>query len=70
MSEEDVRTLLGPPDQQFTAQNAPGDYYIDGYSYKRREISGKVLIYRGAEHVAYFYIDNSSRVEDVFVGGS
>ncbi len=46
------------------------DYYVPSYAYKRRSITGEVLIYVRGDMVAYFYIDRNGRVEDVFIGGS
>lgn len=68
MTESDVRARLGVPYREYTGPR--DDYYVDGYSFKRREIRGKVLIYIGIEHVAYVYLDPNGRTEEVHVGGS
>lgn len=70
MTEEQVRSLLGEPYRQYSRDSAPADYYVDGYSFKRRPITQKVLIYVGTEPIAYIYLDREGRVEEVFIGGS
>jgi hypothetical protein len=70
MSEQEVVQLLGKPYKVYEASTAPSDYYIEGYSYKRREITNKVYIYIATEPIAYIYLDKENRVEAVFVGGS
>jgi hypothetical protein len=69
-SEGDVRAALGKPAEEYTAQNAPADYYVDGYSYRKRPISNKVLIYIGTEPICNVWLDEAGKVEDRFVGGS
>src|SRR5687768_6199998 len=68
MTEADVLAVLGHPDHQYTKATAPDDYYVKGYSHKRREITGKVFIYIGPEPIAYVYLDDNNIVEHVFVG--
>lgn len=70
MSEEDVRGKLGQPYLEYTRQSAPEDYYEKGWTYKKRAISNKVLIYLRGETICYVYIDVSGRVEETFIGGS
>lgn len=70
MPEGDVRALLGPPSREYNRETAPDNYYVEGYSFKRRAISGKVLIYVGSEPIAYVYVDPAGLVEYVYVGGS
>jgi hypothetical protein len=70
MTDQEVRSLLGPPDHEYRHDDAPEDYYVEGYSFKRRPIRGSVLIYVGGKGIAYVYLDDGGRVEDVFVGGS
>lgn len=70
MTEEDVIRLLGTPARMYERATAPIDYYEPGYSHPERHITNKVLIYIGAEPIAYVYIDHTGRVEEVFVGGS
>lgn len=70
MTEEQVRGLLGEPFKEYTRGAAPPDYYVEGYSFKRRPINDKVLIYVATEPIAYIYLDRQGRVEEVFVGGS
>ena len=70
MTETEVVALLGDPQRVFIKDTAPENYYVDGYSFKKRLITGKVLIYVGAEPIAYVYLDNKSVVEYVFIGGS
>ena len=68
--EADVIARLGQPTRAYSAVDAPADYYVPGYSYERRAISNKVLIYIGSEPIAYIYLDRQGAVEHVFVGGS
>ena len=70
MEEHSVIELLGNPQKSYHAPNYPSDYYIPGYSFKRRDISNKVFIYIGTEAIAYIYINDQNKVEDIFVGGS
>lgn len=70
MREADVRALLGPPSKEYSRETAPETYYVEGYSFERRKISGKVLIYVGSEPIAYVYVDPAGVVEYVYVGGS
>lgn len=70
MTEQEVRNALGAPAQVYGRADAPEDYYVKGYSFRKRAITNKVLIYIAAEPIAYVYLDNQNKVEDVFVGGS
>lgn len=70
MAEEEVIRLLGPPHWVFRKETAKKDYYIPGWSYKKRDITNKVLIYSFSEPIAYYYLDNNNKVEDIFIGGS
>lgn len=70
MTELEVVHTLGQPYKTYDAMSAPKDYYVQGYSYRRRQITNKVYIYIGTEPIAYIYIDKQGRVEEVFVGGS
>ena len=71
MTETDVRARLGEPYRSYEAATAPKDYYADGYSYQRREISNRALIYfGGTDMIVYVYLDKDERVEHVFIGGS
>lgn len=70
MSERDVIKKLGSPTMTYTKDSAPKDYYVEGYSKKKREITNKVLIYVLGEPIGYYYIDNDGKVEDRHVGGS
>lgn len=69
LSETEVRGLLGKPHREYD-EGAPADYYVSGYARKERRISGKVLIYMGADLVLYVWIDKQGKVEEVFRGGS
>ena len=51
MSEKQVRQRLGAPAIEYAAGNAPEYYYVHGWSYKRRPISNKVLIYQFGEPI-------------------
>jgi outer membrane protein assembly factor BamE (lipoprotein component of BamABCDE complex) len=70
MSEGDVRRLLGEPSKVYEKATAPENYYIEGYSFKRRPITNKVLIYVASEPIAYVYFDDNDKVEETYVGGS
>lgn len=70
MTEEEVRARLGEPTYTYAKSSAPKDYYVKGYSFKKRDITNKVLIYVGREPIAYYYFDDNKKVEEVIVGGS
>ena len=70
MSEPEVRSIVGAPRHEYTRATAPAPYYVTGWAHKKRPITNKVLIYIRAEPIAYVWIDQTGRVEDVFVGGS
>lgn len=70
MSEAQVREQLGEPMLVYEKATAPADYYVKGYSFKERDITHKVLIYKKSEPICYVYVDATGTVEDVFVGGS
>jgi hypothetical protein len=70
MTEAEVIQRLGTPDRVYTKDNAPKNYYVEGWTHEEREIRGKVLIYIGSEPIAYIYLDPQGVVEHVFVGGS
>lgn len=70
MTEAQVTELLGQPNRSYEKSNAPEDYYVKGYSFKKRAITNRVLIYTRVEPICYVYIDQNGIVEDVFVGGS
>ena len=70
MSEAQVRNLLGQPFREYDHDVAPSNYYVEGYSFERRAITSKVLIYIASEPIAYIYLDHKGIVEYVYVGGS
>ncbi len=70
MTEDEVLNRLGTPEKVYNKATALKDYYIKGYAHKKREISNKVLIYTYGEAIAYIYLDEEDKVEDVFIGGS
>lgn len=70
MTEQEVIKILGQPLEIYKATTSPVDYYVKGYSRKKREITNKVFIYITGETIAYIYFDDQNCVEDVFVGGS
>ncbi|MEX2093773.1 MAG: outer membrane protein assembly factor BamE [Pirellulales bacterium] len=70
MSEEEVTATLGKPLHVYSKADAPESYYVEGYSFRKREITNKVLIFRATEAIAYVYLDHKNEVEKVFVGGS
>ncbi len=70
MTEQEVREKLGTPAHVYDKASAPEDYYVKGYSRKERPITNKVLIYIASEPIAYVYLDDQGKVEEVFVGGS
>jgi hypothetical protein len=43
---------------------------VRGYSFKRRQITRKVLVYLDVEHIAYIYLSKEGLAEEVFIGGS
>lgn len=74
-TEQMVINMLGPPHKVFL--NNSHNYYIKGYSYKRRDITNKVLVYFPSNNfdvvvdmVLYIYIDNDGNVEEYYIGGS
>ena len=69
-TEAEVIRLLGKPQQVFESGTAPEDYYVSGYARRERAITGKVLIYRGADMVLYVWIDPQGKVEETFRGVS
>lgn len=70
MTESEVRAVLGPPQLEYFASDAPEEYYVSGYSHRKRPITNKVHIYVRGEPICYVWYDPSNRVEDYFVGGS
>ena len=70
MEESAVREVLGDPIREFNKTNAPVDYYEPGYGFKKREITGKVLIYLATDLVLYVYLDESGRVEETVIASS
>ena len=78
MTEAEVLARVGDPDVALTADQAAQHYYISGYTYHRRPIRGKVLIYEPVPgqrgqflvlcHIVYVYLDRDGRVEEVFIG--
>lgn len=70
MDESEIVAMFGEPREVVWGQDGGTDYYLPGYSYERRDVSKKVLIYVRGEAIAYIYIGDDDRVEHVFVGGS
>ena len=70
MSEAQVRDMLGEPYKEYTRENAPQDYYVEGWEYEQRQIKKKVLIFIEGSPICYVYFDASGKVEHTFVGGS
>jgi outer membrane protein assembly factor BamE (lipoprotein component of BamABCDE complex) len=71
MTKAEVLQQLGAPTSLYRAGSAPENYYVEGYTFRRRPISGEVMIYLGgADMVAYIYIDKKGKVVDKFIGGS
>jgi len=69
-SEEQVIAHLGEPWKIYMKEDAPENYYVEGWAHKERPITNKVWIYLLDEPIAYVYFDAESKVEEVFVGGS
>jgi hypothetical protein len=74
-TEMDVRREFGEPNYVFF--RGAEDYYISGYSYQPREITGRVEVYfprlpedKHVDIILYVYYDSSGKVEGYFVGGS
>jgi len=70
MTEQGVIEKLGTPLHVYDKASAPKDYYVEGWSRRERAITHKVLIYIASEPIAYVYLDDQNKVEEVFVGGS
>jgi len=70
MTEAEVVKLLGQPYKVYEKATAPKNYYVEGYSFKKRLITNKVFVYIGTEPIAYIYFDDANKVEEAFVGGS
>ena len=68
MTEGEVRELVWDPRREYEAQSAPADHYEHGYTFERRPISGKVLLYCPGFNIVYVYLDKASRVEHVYIG--
>lgn len=74
-SEKDIRGWFGEPAHIFLAGNE--SYYVDGYSFEKRSIGHKALIFFPRleqfplnDIVLYVYIDDSGDIEHFFIGGS
>jgi hypothetical protein len=74
-TEQDVIEAFGEPYKIF--YKGEEGYYIKGYSFKKRQINNKVMIYfpdnrtdMVADIILYVYIGNNGEVEAYFVGGS
>ena len=70
MTQNEVENMLGQPYKVYYKDNAPKNYYIEGWNYKKRDINNKVYIYLEGEPIAYIYFNNKNKVEYVYVGGS
>lgn len=70
LSEAEVRSVLGAPWREFHRETAPQDYYVPGYSRKKRPISAKVMIYLDRSMICYVWFNSSNRVEDIYYGPS
>lgn len=70
MTAEGVVEILGEPYKVYEAGSAPENYYVDGWEFKARPITNKVFIYIATEPIAYVWLNQENRVEEVFVGGS
>ena len=69
MSEEEVKKILGPPDEVFeTGEVAKFKYY----TFKPRPVSGKCFAYESKRYirVLYVYFDEEGKVEEKFIGSS
>jgi len=69
-SKVSVLQQLGEPDLRYDFQTAPELYYVSGYAYKVRAITGQVFIYKRTDLVMYVWFDQRRIVEDTFIGGS
>lgn len=70
MSQLEVEKLLGEPAYYYQKATAPQNYYVGGYSYREKPIEHSVLIYVGVEPIAYYYLDEAGRVDEIYIGGS
>jgi hypothetical protein len=58
------------PDHVYDRETAPDHYYVDGWSYKERAITNRVLTFSFGHPICYVWIDEQGRVEDYYLGGS
>ncbi len=70
MSQQQVKNLLGEPTYYYEKATAPKDYYVGGYSFRKKTIEHAVMIYVGVEPIAYYYLDKAGAVEEIYIGGS
>ena len=71
LTEPEVIRLLGAdPAHRYQRDDAPIDYYVEGWDRRERAITGKVLIFKLGAPICYVWFDEQGRVEDYFVGGS
>jgi outer membrane protein assembly factor BamE (lipoprotein component of BamABCDE complex) len=70
MSEKQVLIILGePPTWTFTAKDNK-DYYIPGHSFKKRNITNKVLLFVEGDMILYVWFNKEGFVEDTFLARS
>ena len=70
LTEREVVLLLGKEPLAYDRETAPANYYVDGWAFKQRPITHRVLIFFFGELICYVWLDAQGRVEDFFVGGS
>ena len=71
VTEAEVIRSLGDPHQVQSPGTGQQTCQLSGFSHSQKLISTRCLIYLGNhDAIAYVYIDNRGRVEDVYVGGS
>ena len=66
----DATQILGQPWKVYHRDTAPKNYYVEGWTYKKRPIKEKVFIYLEGSPILYVYFDKTGKVEYTFIGGS
>jgi len=71
ITEEKVVEKLGNPFRMYYSSSAPVDYYVKGFSRRKRIIENKVYIFSGAmDKIFYIYFDKNNKVKFISTCGS